>query len=47
MNLPTIIRTTQESLKTVPQSYREGAFVWVQANGVLSEPSFFQDVWMV
>ena len=26
MNLPTILRTTQESLKTVPQSYREGAF---------------------
>ena len=26
MNLPTVIRTTQESLKTVPQSYREGAF---------------------
>lgn len=26
MNLPTIMRTTQESLKTVPQSYREGAF---------------------
>ena len=26
MNLPTIIRTTQESLKTVPVSYREGAF---------------------
>lgn len=26
MTLPTIIRTTQESLKTVPQSYREGAF---------------------
>lgn len=25
MILPTIIRTTQESLKTVPQSYREGA----------------------
>lgn len=25
MNLPTIMRTTQESLKTVPQSYREGA----------------------
>ena len=25
MNLPTIIRTTQESLKTVPASYREGA----------------------
>ena len=26
MNLPTIMRPTQESLKTVPQSYREGAF---------------------
>ena len=26
MNLPTIMRTTQESIKTVPQSYREGAF---------------------
>ena len=26
MNLPTIMRTTQESLKTGPQSYREGAF---------------------
>lgn len=26
MNLPTILRTTQESLKTVQQSYREGAF---------------------
>ncbi len=26
MNLPTIMRTTQESLKTVPESYREGAF---------------------
>ena len=26
MNLPTIMRTTQESLKTVPQSTREGAF---------------------
>ncbi len=26
MNLPTIMRTTQESLKTVPQSYRESAF---------------------
>ena len=25
MTLPTIIRTTQESLKTVPQSFREGA----------------------
>ena len=26
MNLPTSMRTTQESLKTVPQSHREGAF---------------------
>ena len=26
MTLPTVIRTTQESLKTVPASYREGAF---------------------
>ena len=26
MNLPTIMRSIQESLKTVPQSYREGAF---------------------
>ena len=26
MNLPTVMRTTQESLKTVPQSYRGGAF---------------------
>lgn len=26
MNLPTIMRTTQESLKTVPVGYREGAF---------------------
>ena len=26
MTLPTVIRTTEESLKTVPNSYREGAF---------------------
>ncbi len=26
MNLPTIMRTTQESLKTVPKGYKEGAF---------------------
>lgn len=26
MNLPTVMRTAQESLKTVPQSFREGAF---------------------
>ena len=28
MNLPTIMRTTQESLKTVPESYREGVRAW-------------------
>lgn len=26
MNLPTVMRTTQESLKTVPDSHRQGAF---------------------
>lgn len=26
MNLPTVMRTTEESLKTVPNGYREGAF---------------------
>lgn len=26
MNLPTMLRTAQESLRTVPESYREGAF---------------------
>lgn len=26
MNLPTVMRTTEESLRTVPQSYRDGAF---------------------
>ena len=26
INLPTVMRTTEESLRTVPQSYREGAF---------------------
>lgn len=26
MNLPTVLRTTQESLKAVPQAYREGSF---------------------
>ena len=26
MNLPTVMRTVQESLKAVPQSYRDGAF---------------------
>lgn len=33
MILPTIIRTTQESLKTVPQSYREGALGLGATNG--------------
>ena len=33
MNLPTIMRTTQESLKTVPQSYRRARSVWVRASG--------------
>lgn len=36
MNLPTIMRTTQESLKTVPQSYREGAFGLGAGNGASS-----------
>ena len=38
MNLPTIMRTTQESLKTVPQSYREGALVSARASGASSAP---------
>ena len=46
MNLPTIMRTTQESLKTVPQSYREGAFglgagkwrVWTVSSPAASWP---------
>ena len=33
MNLPTIMRTTQESLKTVPQSTARGASVWAPASG--------------
>ena len=33
MTLPTIMRTAQESLKTVPQSYREGAFGLGAGNG--------------
>ena len=36
MILPTSIRTTQESLKTVPQSYRRGRWRWVPANGTWS-----------
>ena len=34
MILPTIVRTTQEeSLKTVPQSYREGPWAWEPESG--------------
>ena len=33
MILPTVIRTTQESLKTVPMSYREGALALGVRNG--------------
>lgn len=33
MILPTILRTTQESLKTVPHSYREGRWGWAPKNG--------------
>ena len=51
MNLPTIMRNTQESLKTVPQSYREGAFglgagkwrviptAWTESSPAASFPS--------
>ena len=40
MNLPTIIRTTQESLKTVPHGIPGGCtWVWVQASGTSSAPS--------
>ena len=33
MILPTIVRTTQESLKTVPQSYGRAPWPWAPANG--------------
>ncbi|MDD2231451.1 MAG: phosphate ABC transporter permease PstA [Sphaerochaetaceae bacterium] len=33
MNIPTVIRTVQESLKTVPQSYREGALALGSGKG--------------
>ena len=38
MILPTILRTTQESLKTVPQSYREGALGLGPESGAWSVP---------
>ena len=37
MNLPTIMRTTQESLKTVPQSYREGC-IWSGCRQMAGDP---------
>jgi len=45
MNLPTVLRTTQESLKTVPQSYREGAFGLGGANGGSSAPWCCRAAW--
>ena len=44
MILPTIIRTTQESLKTVPQSYREGSLAlgsgkWYMIRTVVLPPA--------
>ena len=45
MNLPTIIRTTQESLKTVPQGYREGALGLGLASGTSSAPSCCPAAW--
>ena len=35
MTLPTVIRTTQESLKTVPDSYREGALALGAGTGCI------------
>ena len=46
MNLPTIIRTTQESLKTVPQGYTRVRWVWVPASGISSAPSCCPAAWM-
>ena len=36
MNLPTIIRATQESLKTVPQGYREGIVLPCSIDGIVT-----------
>ena len=33
MILPTIIRTSEEALKSVPRSYREGSLGWARQNG--------------
>ena len=38
MILPTIVRTTQESLKTVPQSYREGSLALGAVSGTWCAP---------
>lgn len=45
MTLPTIIRTTQESLKTVPNGYREGSLAlgagkWYMIRTVVLPPAF-------
>ncbi len=44
MNIPTIMRTTEEALKSVPESYREGAFAlgagkWKVIRSVVLPPS--------
>lgn len=49
MNLPTVMRTTQESLKAVEQSYKEGAFglgagKWRVIYTILGTGSFFTDI---
>lgn len=45
MNLPTVMRTTQESLKTVLQSLREGAFGLGRESGGSSVPWCSPAVW--
>ena len=45
MILPTIVRTTQESLKTVPQSYREGALGLGVGSGTWSAPWCCPTLW--
>lgn len=45
MILPTVMRTTQESLKTVPQAYREGAMALEPANGAPCAPWCCQTLW--
>ena len=45
MNLPTIIRTTQESLKTVPQATGRARWAWARASGTSSAPSSCPAAW--